>query len=92
MFPKRNTYIDGEIARTVAALQLEQIDSEEYDVLLTRIEKMQKIRQEEKPDTVTSDALVLAATNLIGIFVILRHENLNVITSKAMSFVPKLRF
>jgi hypothetical protein len=91
MFPKSNTYVDGEISRTVIALQRATIDSEEYGTLLGRLEKLQKIRQEEKPDAVSTDVLVMAATNLIGIIAILQYENLNVVTSKALSFVTRTR-
>src|SRR5436190_956700 len=59
--------------------------------LLGRLEKLQRIRQEERPDNFSSDGLLMAATNLIGIFAILQHENLNVITSKALSFVTRTR-
>jgi hypothetical protein len=68
-------------------LQAAEVDSDEYGVLLERLGKLQKIRHEEKPENPTSDAILSSATNLIGIFMILRHEQLNVITSKATSFV-----
>jgi hypothetical protein len=91
MFPKSNTYVDVEIARIVRALQGERVETEEYGVLLGRLEKLQRIRHEERPDNFSSDGILMAATNLIGIFAILQHENLNVITSKALSFVTRTR-
>ena len=91
MFPKSNTYVDVEIARIIRALQTVEVESKEYGTLLGRLEKLQKIRQEENPDNFSSDGLLMAATNLIGIFAILQHENLNVITSKALSFVTRTR-
>ena len=91
MFPKSNTYVDVEIARIVRALQTVDVESKEYGELLGRLEKLQRIRQEERPDNFSSDGLLMAATNLIGIFAILQHENLNVITSKALSFVTRTR-
>ena len=72
-------------------LQGARVDSQEYGELLGRLEKLQRIRQEERPDNFSSDGLLMAATNLIGIFAILQHENLNVITSKALSFVTRTR-
>jgi hypothetical protein len=91
MFPKSNTYVDNEISRVVNKLQDQEVDSDEYEVLLKRLEKLQKIRQEEMADYPSTDALLSAATNLIGIILILRHENLNVITSKAIGFVQRTR-
>ena len=91
MFPKSNTYVDVEIARMIRALQTVDVESKEYGELLGRLEKLQRIRKDESPDNFSSDGLLMAATNLIGIFAILQHENLNVITSKALSFVTRTR-
>lgn len=89
--PKSDTYVDGEIKRTVSVLKEKQPDSKEYAEVLNRLGSLQKIRQEEKPATPSSDTIITAAAHLIGIFLILRHENLNMITSKALQFVPRPR-
>jgi len=91
MFPKSNTYVDVEIARMLRALQTVEVETKEYELLLGRLEKLQRIRKDESPDNFSSDMLLMAATNLIGIFAILQHEKLNVITSKALSFVMRTR-
>lgn len=91
MFPKKNTYVDNEISRVVLKLQDLEPDTEEYGNTLEKLSKLQKIRQEEKPDRVSSDTIVQSAVNLIGIALIIRHENLNVIASKALSFVSKVK-
>lgn len=85
----RNTYVDKEIARLVMAMQDQQVDSKEYGDNLDKLSKLQKIRQEEKPPLPSPDTLFKVAANLIGIYMIVRHENLNVITSKALSFVGR---
>ena len=82
-----NTYVDNEIARLMLRMEDQMIDSEEYGKLLDRLGKLQKIRMEEKPDLPSSDAILSAGVNLLGIFMILHHEQLNVITTKAMSFI-----
>lgn len=89
--PKKNTYVDNEISRVVIALQEKEPTSEEYSALLEKLSKLQKIRQEEKPDTVSSNTIAMGAVNLTGILLILQHENLHVISSKALSFVSKLK-
>lgn len=91
MFPKSKTYVDGEISRVILELQEQPVNSDEYGEVLSRLEKLQKIRHEEKPEKFNSDALLMAATNLLGILAILQHEHLNVITSKAMNFVMRTR-
>ena len=89
--PKQNTYVDNEISRVVFALQEKEPDSEEYATLLEKLSKLQKIRQEEKPDRVSSNTIAMGVVNLTGIFLILQHEHLHPITSKALSFVMKAK-
>jgi hypothetical protein len=89
--PKKNTYVDNEISRVVLALQDVDPKSDEYGAILEKLSKLQKVRQEEKPDRVSSDTIAMIAANLAGIAIIVRHENLNVVTSKALSFILKAK-
>lgn len=90
--PKKNTYVDDLIARLTAKMHNEMTaGSEEYGVALDQLSKLQKIRQDEKPDRVSSDAILGAAVNILGIALILKHEHVNVITSKALGFIPKVK-
>jgi hypothetical protein len=89
--PKRNTYVDNEISKITSQLQDLEPKSEEYDTLLNRLEKLHKMRQDEKPDQLSSDTLALVAANLFGILLIIRHEHVNVISSKAMGTLIRPR-
>lgn len=91
MFPKSNTFVDVEIERIVHALQVTELNEQEYDKLLNRLEKLQKIRQEEKPDQISLDTKLAVAANLFGILLILKYEQTNVLMSKALSFVFRVR-
>lgn len=88
---KKNTYVDDLIAPLVVKMHNQKLDSKEYNESLDQLIKLQKIRQEEKPDQVKPDTLVMAAVNLLGIGMILRHENMNVITSKALTFISQVK-
>jgi hypothetical protein len=83
----KHSYIDNEIARAVLLLQDHDVDSKEYEVILRRIETMHKLREEDKPKHPSPDTVLTVTANLIGIFMIIRHEELNVLTSKALSFI-----
>lgn len=72
-------------------LRTHEPDSEEYATILDRVVKLHKLKEESKPSRVNPDTWVLAGTNLLGIIMILKHEQLNVITSKAMSFIIRPR-
>jgi len=79
--------LDKAIDSALADLVAENIAGDEYGVVLDRVSKLHKMRETENSHRVSPDTLVLAATNLIGIFLIINHERLNVITSKAMGFI-----
>lgn len=89
--PRTKTHVEREIDRLFAELKDHDIDSEKYGAILDRISKLHKLRQEEKPQKISPDTLLIAGINLLGIVMILKHEELNVITTRAMSLVPKIR-
>ncbi len=89
MLLKSNTYVDGEITRIVAAMEEQEVTNGEYSKLLNRLEGLQKIRMEEKPDKASANTILTAAANLVGILLIIRHEHVNVITSRVMNMVLK---
>jgi hypothetical protein len=90
-FKEKKTYVDDLISKTVRELHDLEIDSEEYASFLDRLGKLQKIRQDEKPNLPSPDTILTVGANLVGIFMIIHHERVNVITSKALSFVLKPR-
>jgi len=91
VFPKSNTYVDGEIARIVLAMQDQEVTDEGYSKLLNRLEGLQKIRNDEKPDKASTNTILTVAANLVGILLIIRHEHVNVIMSRAMNLVAKTK-
>lgn len=89
--PQNKTLVERELEVLFGELKSHKADTKEYDSVLDRITKLHKLRIEEKPQRPSPDTLVNAAVYFIGIVMILKHEELNFITTKAMSFVPKLR-
>jgi hypothetical protein len=65
--------------------------SEEYAKILDQVVKLHKMQTEEKPAPVSKDTWLMVGANLLGILLIIRHEHLNVITSRAMNILPKLK-
>lgn len=53
--------------------------------------QLMKLRETNKPKHLSPDAILAASVNLAGILAILHYERVNVITSKALGFVMKLR-
>lgn len=90
---KRST---EELQKTIDALHAEMAGydgyTEQYAQMVDQLSKLYKLRDDLKSSRrVTPDTLATIGANLAGIFLIIRHERVNVIASKALSFVPKLR-
>lgn len=83
--------IDAALKRAVSELDDHTVLSKEYAEVLDRISKLTKLKEAERPSqTVSPDTVVLAITNLFGIYMIIRHEHVNFIASKAIGFVKRL--
>lgn len=93
MFPdaKPKSKLQIAIDQTLIEMSNQSATSDEYGTMLDRVKVLHKMKEEERPSRVSPDTMVLAATNLIGIALIIRHEQFNVVTSKALSFVLKPR-
>jgi hypothetical protein len=63
---------------------------ENYGTILERLAVLYKMQENEKRQ-VSPDTAVTIAANLIGILLVIRHEHVNVITSRAMSLITKTR-
>ena len=68
-----------------------EANSDEYSDMANNLEKLLKAKSYEKQRGVSPDTMVIAAANLIGIVLILKHEKVDIITSKALGFVLKGR-
>lgn len=83
--------IELEMERAVRELKNHPIGSEEYMKTLEVIIKLHKMKEEEKPSGLSRDTLAIVGANLLGIIMIIRHEHINVITSRAMNMVMRPR-
>lgn len=93
MFTNRNapTLLEKQITRVLEDMTNQDPASEEYGELMERLQKLHKMADDNRPSRVSPDTALLSATNILGIILIIRHEYVNVITSKAQSFVLKPR-
>jgi hypothetical protein len=81
-----------ETERTLALKQKELSDRVAADTEAHYLREREfefKRTDAEKPDRVSKDALVAAATSVAGILIIVGYERFNVIASKALGFVVK---
>jgi hypothetical protein len=66
-------------------------DSDEFKVMLKRLERVYKLKTIDGQKRVSPDVVASIAGNLAGIVLILHFEKVNVVASKALGFVMKLK-
>lgn len=86
-----NTPLETVLDKALLEMSNHSVTSEEYGKAMERVSKLHKMKEDARPSQVSPDTLIMAATNLLGILLILRHERVDIITSKALSFVAKNR-
>lgn len=87
--PKPKSKLDQAIDDALFTLMSHPATSEEYATIVERVAKLHKLKEIESPQRVSPDTLLTVGANLAGIMMIIHHERLNVVTSKALSFVMK---
>lgn len=81
--------LETAIDNVLATMSDNNPSSEEYHKMVDQLDKLYKMKASEKPDRVKFDTWVAVGGNLLGLVLIIRHEQFNVITSKALGFVLK---
>lgn len=93
MFKKTTPELDH-LALAIRDVHLDmknqKTDSAEYKVLLDRLVVLYSLKETPKSG-VSADVKATIAANLAGIFLLMNHERAHVVTTKALSFVQKLR-
>lgn len=83
------TKLDLAHDKALDELMQHDVTSEEFDKTMVHVAKLHKMRQEEKPASVSPDTWALIGANLAGIAMIIGYEHAHPIASKALSFVMK---
>lgn len=65
--------------------------SPEYADMVKHLDTLYSLHNANAPKPMSADAKATIAANIAGIVLILGHERVGVITSKALGFVQKLR-
>lgn len=88
--PANNSRLDEAINDAFDELKGQDAHSEDYSKIVEQITALSAIR-DNTTDRFSKDTMLLVIGNLAGILLIINHENVNVITSKALPFVGKFR-
>ena len=88
--PTYKRLIESELEAVLKNLKFKESGSEDYKKVMDHAVTLHDLL-DEKPTGVSKDTLALILGNLAGIVLIIKHEHVNVITSKAMGLVIKAR-
>ena len=89
--PHDNQGLYEAIDALIADIKTTETHTEVYKHKVDQLVKLYKLKPDTKASQVSADTLAVIAGNLLGILIIVEHERLHVIGSKALSFVLKLR-
>lgn len=90
-FSKKSSVVDEPIAKVLSEMNHYGPKSDEYPALVTHLERLVQLRNEEKRSRISPDTLAIVAGNLAGILIIVAYEHSHVMASKATNFVMKTR-
>lgn len=82
--PESDAKLDAQIADVYVRMREVGVDSEEYEKLMTLLERLHEVKAKDRQPPISRDTLAICLTNLAGIIVIVAYEHAHVVTSKAL--------
>lgn len=88
---RERTALETAVDRALSELASHEVGSDTYNKALESVTKLHSMKAKESPNSVSKDTLVIAASNIIGILMIIKHEHVNVLSSKALGLLIRPR-
>ena len=88
----RLSTLDRLIAEAEAEMLTIDAESEEYKALLGNLERLRKLKDDNRPKRLDRNTIALVAGNLLGILIIVAYEQKHVMTSKAFRETIKPKY
>jgi hypothetical protein len=83
--------LEKALDRAIRDLGNHAVGSEEYSKTLDHVVTLHKMLVEEKTPSMSKDTMAVVGGNLLGILMIIKHEFVNVVTSRAVGLLLKPR-
>lgn len=90
-FTNKDENLQKEIDRVLTLMSNANPISTEYADLTASLSKLYEFKESTSKNRLSKDTMAIVAGNLAGIMMIVGHEKLHVVTSKALGFVMKAR-
>lgn len=85
------TPLEVAVNKAIRSLNVYEAGTEEYREALEALVKLHKMKEDEKPEPISKDTMLIVGANLLGIILIISHEHVNVVTSKAIGMLLRPR-
>ncbi len=79
------TLVDEQLDAVLTEMQTVGVNSEEFPKMLGYLERLNKIKTDERQDPVSRDTIALIFGNLMGILLIVAYEQKHLVTSKGFN-------
>lgn len=92
IFTKKETskdLIEREKIAVLEEMECEHTDTEKYSKMVDNLSTLCSL--DKNSNSIDVNTVITVAGSLVGIMLILKYEKLDIITSKALGFVPKLK-
>ncbi|WNM72417.1 hypothetical protein SEA_MOSSY_38 [Gordonia phage Mossy] len=90
-----STGVSDAIDELLKEMHEQDKDSDIYNEMVTQLTKLYSLKEVDhkvdSPGRISMDTMAIIAANVVGIAMIVMHERENVITSKALPLLMKLR-
>lgn len=84
------TNLEREIDRVLHEMDEVDPGSEDYEKMADQLVKLHAMKTEDGRRRVSPDVKANILANLLGILIIVGHERVHIVTSKALSFIRRL--
>lgn len=82
--------LDPPIERILLDMEMYGPDADEYPALLSYLERLSRIKTEDRPkSSISPDTVLMVAGNLLGILIIVAYEREHAMVSKGLGFILK---
>lgn len=88
---KEPSELDRAISEVFADMVVVNADSDEYAKMADQLVKLYPLREIDRSKWPSPDQWLAASAHLTGILLVVNHERMHVITTKAWSFMKSLR-
>ena len=89
MFTNDKNKFDQEVDRVIATLSTMQVETKEYRDGVESLKVLCDARGVKSTKSLSTDTIISAVANILGIILVLNYEKSSIITSKAISFIFK---